>query len=373
MNSLEAGNSEVRSLVQRSHEVNNESRAQRRLKAQSRGRNINLDEYREEVTEKENKTLINLCKTGKIDVNHLKRLSKAFTVRCHSEQFLNEDGCLHALVGLLSGSDWNKQILALYCLANLTGQDLKAQQIARSAGPYLITLVSGSNTQLMELACSVLVNLTQSKDEGALSVLINQEVVPSLIQLSHHSRPNLQELSYQTLYNLLTHTNLEGETLNLLCQEATASLNRRSPVHLLWVLFSLSSNQMMHSALYTDDLLTSLLQIATYEIFQKCDSRPLIKVLTPIVRILGNLCAGPESVDVAIFLVRQPDLYAILTALLSTNYTSLCQETVWWLANIVNNENVRVQEEFVEMDLMEKLENPAIAAIARLDPYAVSN
>ena len=35
------------------------------------------------------------------------------------------------------------------------------------------------------------------------------------------------------------------------------------------------------------------------------------------------------------------------------------------LANIVNNEAVEVQEEFVEMDLMDKLENPAVAAVQR--------
>ena len=40
---------------------------------------------------------------------------------------------------------------------------------------------------------------------------------------------------------------------------------------------------------------------------------------------------------------RHPDFPAIVTALLSTNYSSLCQETVWLLANIVNNESVVVQ------------------------------
>ena len=42
------------------------------------------------------------------------------------------------------------------------------------------------------------------------------------------------------------------------------------------------------------------------------------------------------------------------------------------LANIVNNENVRVQEEFVDMDLMDKLENPVLSAVNRLDPYSTS-
>jgi hypothetical protein len=43
-----------------------------------------------------------------------------------------------------------------------------------------------------------------------------------------------------------------------------------------------------------------------------------------------------------------------MTALLTTNYMTLCQETVWLFANILNNENVTVQEEFVDLDLMDR-------------------
>jgi hypothetical protein len=48
-------------------------------------------------------------------------------------------------------------------------------------------------------------------------------------------------------------------------------------------------------------------------------------VLTPVVRLLANLAAGPESVAVCLALVRHPDFPAIMTALLTTNYISLCQ------------------------------------------------
>lgn len=296
------------------------------------------------------------------------------TKRTFCEHFLKEDGCLHALVGLLTGSEDNKQMLSLYCLANLASKDLKTVQIARSAGPYLITIISGSNTQLIELAGSVLVNLSQSADQQVYRVLVNQELVPNLITLTKHMADSIQEVGYQVLYNLLKEcVELEGDTLNTIAQVAVNSIRARNcSIHLLWVLFALSANQMMHSVVGGSELLHTLLQIATYEIFQKCDSRPLVKVLTPIVRMLGNLCAGPESVGVALVLVRHPDFPAILTSLLSTNYLSLAQETVWLLANIVNNEAVEVQEEFVEMDLMDKLENPAVAAVQRLDPYSTS-
>jgi hypothetical protein len=54
--------------------------------------------------------------------------------------------------------------------------------------------------------------------------------------------------------------------------------------------------------------------------------------------------------------VQHPDFPAIMTALLTTNYMTLCQETVWLFANILNNENVTVQEEFVDLDLMDREE-----------------
>ena len=49
------------------------SRSRRRLEAQSKGRKMNFSEYKDEVSEKENKTLINLCKAAKISVDQLKR------------------------------------------------------------------------------------------------------------------------------------------------------------------------------------------------------------------------------------------------------------------------------------------------------------
>ena len=120
------------------------------------------------------------------------RLSAALTKRTFCEHFLKEDGCLHALVGLLTGSEDNKQMLSLYCLANLASKDLKTVQIARSAGPYLITIISGSNTQLIELAGSVLVNLSQSADQQVYRVLVNQELVPNLITLTKHMADSIQ-------------------------------------------------------------------------------------------------------------------------------------------------------------------------------------
>ena len=68
------------------------------------------------------------------------------------------------------------------------------------------------------------------------------------------------------------------------------------------------------------------------------------------------------TVSVCPSLVRHPDFPAILTALLGDPRL---------FANIVNNKNITVQEEFVNLDLMDKLETHAVQAVIRLDPYAL--
>jgi len=370
---VENVNSEVRNVVKKVHEEKSKVRDKKRSEAQNKVRGLSKSELTGELKSAELQQILSECKTKKISADNLKRLSEGFKETSSCEKFLNEDGCLHGLVGLVSGNQWNKQILSLYCLVNLAAAKIKSHQIARACGPYLVTHISGSNTQLVELSLTVLVNLTQSKDQDTHWILHNQETLPSIINVTKSQSESIQELSYNVIYNMLTHSDVEGESLIPLTELVTSRLCKKCPIHLLWLLYCLSSNQMLHSNLFSVKLVDTLMQIATYEIFQKCDSRPLIKVLTPVIRSLSNLCGGPVGSEVSLHLVRHPDFSPILTSLLSTNYSSICQESVWWLGNIVNNENMQVQEEFVELELMEKLENPAYQAIARLDPYALAH
>ena len=94
--------------------------------------------------------------------------------------------------------------------------------------------------------------------------------------------------------------------------------------------------------------------------------------MTPICRLLANLCASQNSGEAAcLFVLRHPDMTALLMALLGTNYIHLCKETLWLFANIVNSESVLVQEEIVELNVMDKLEYHTSAVIQKIDPYAV--
>merc|ERR1719225_1602262 len=105
--------SAVKNIVQKAHTNNEQVRRNKRLEAQSSKRNLSKDDFNHEISEKEAKTLFNLCKSGKLSVAQLRDLSQALSSKPEfSTTFLNSDGCLHGLVGFLSGSDPNKQVVA---------------------------------------------------------------------------------------------------------------------------------------------------------------------------------------------------------------------------------------------------------------------
>ena len=87
--------------------------------------------------------------------------------------------------------------------------------------------------------------------------------------------------------------------------------------------------------------------------------------------MLANLCASPAASEkVCLTIINHPDLTAILMALLGTNYTHLVRETLWWFSNMINSESVVVQEQFVELNIMDRLEFHTIQAVQKIDPYA---
>ena len=136
--------SNVKEIVQKAHSDSAEQRRARRLEAQSSRRNLSRGDFSHEISDKEAKTLTNLCRSGKLSVGQLRDLSRALSSKPEfSRTLLASEGCLHGLVGQLTGSDPAKQLLALQCLVNLAAQGHKCPLVAKSAGAYLITLIAG--------------------------------------------------------------------------------------------------------------------------------------------------------------------------------------------------------------------------------------
>ena len=291
---------------------------------------------------------------------------------------------LAALVSLLSsGAEEGQhrdsgsalQLLAVQVVANLAPLNEKnGLLLARSAGPFLVTLLSSGSTRLREASCVALGNLALAGAK-VVRVLVNQEVVESLIAVTSDEcgEEGVRSAAFYALYHVL-HTCppecVDRASLAHLVDVCKGQLACKTmPIELPWVLFVLSCNHALHGSLNTRAVISKALDICTYEIFQKSDSRPLVRVVTPVVRLLANLCAGPGAESACLNVLSYPDLQAILMALLATNYSHLCKESLWWFANIVNSDSVVVQEHLVELDIMDKLEFHTVQAVQKMDPY----
>ena len=63
------------------------------------------------------------------------------------------------------------------------------------------------------------------------------------------------------------------------CSKLLHALKNKAPLELFWVLFAMSCRVETHSILATECIINNLLDVCTYEIYQKSDPRPLVKVI----------------------------------------------------------------------------------------------
>ncbi len=297
------------------------------------------------------------------------------------EEVVATPGALSGMVGALLVADGGdrdggaSRLAAAQAVANLCPlREADGTQVARQAGPALVTLLSSGSPRLREAAAVALGNLALSGPR-AVKVLVNQEALESLASsLESSQEDQVRTACLYALYHLLhtCHSAAEPSVLSELATLCRGQLGRKAPVELSWVLFALSCNpDLHHPHLDSDELISKALDVLTYEIFQKSDSRPLVRIATPVVRYLSNLCAGsaPGGEAVCATVLRHPDLLAILVALLGTNYAHLSKEALQWFSNIVNCESLAVQEMLVELDFLDKMEYHTVQAIHKLDPY----
>ena len=345
------------------------------------------------------------------DLNLLKRLKSVLASGQENPEEFFLSGCgdqhLFNLVNIMSTNGHANQLMAVEIMANLSPLSEKnGLKFARSAGPYLITLLSSSSPNIQEASSVALGNLALAGFK-VVKVLLHQDVLKRLtfnipectLQILDESDTKgekswcgeANKTVSATLYAIyhIIHTvdrsgnSSAGSSENFMgeddfselierCTGLLMQLKAKAPLELFWVLFVLSCQPPSHSILTKETTIYTHLDICTYEIYQKSDPRPLVKVVTPICRLLANLCGSSSHGEQAcLFVLRHPDVTALLMALLGTNYMHLCKETMWLFANIVNSESVLVQEEIVELNLMDKLEYHTTSAVQKIDPYAV--
>ncbi len=331
--------------------------------------------------------LATLSMTKFSDAKGLERLKRLLSSgEVNADEFFVSGDNLHYLADvIINGQDTNCQLLGVHCAANLAPLSEKnGLQLARALGPFLVTLLSSASSRLQESAATALGNMALTGFKVA-KVLVNQEAVATLtMSLDQNLDSRVLSAFLYSLYHIL-HVMIAEENFAIdelpqvtekcvrLLQEDRGQPQHKPPVELYWLLFLMSCDPNRHEELAEQAVIGSALESCTYEIFKKADSRPLVKVVTPLIRMLANLCGGPLASERAcLAVVRYPDITAILMSLLATNYVHLVRETLWLFANIINNDSVVVQEQFVELAIMDKLEFHTVQAVQKIDPYVAA-
>ena len=70
----------------------------------------------------------------------------------------------------------------------------------------------------------------------------------------------------------------ELQDVTQICIKIFKEKSQKSPVELYWVLFLLSCDPNQHEELSKQNVIERCLDTCTYEIFQKSDPRPLVKI-----------------------------------------------------------------------------------------------
>ena len=65
------------------------------------------------------------------------------------------------------------------------------------------------------------------------------------------------------------------------CCKLLYAMKNKAPLELFWVLFAMSCRVETHCILANECIINNLLDVCTYEIYQKSDPRPLVKVIDP--------------------------------------------------------------------------------------------
>ena len=116
-------------------------------------------------------------------------------------------------------------------------------------------------------------------------------------ETTHHEE--VQEWGYYALYHILHSAQLavDNELQESLAVKCNTVLSVKCPIKVYWTLFALSCNPVSHHILVEEAKIAKALDIITHEIFQKSDSRPLVKIVTPLVRYLSNLCSLSSGIQ----------------------------------------------------------------------------
>ena len=116
------------------------------------------------------------------------------------------------------------------------------------------------------------------------------------------------------------------------CCKLLNVMKNKAPLELFWVLFAMSCRVETHCILANECIINNLLDVCTYEIYQKSDPRPLVKVLNP------NIIIIKPPKHQKLYALKSPKithlntltLYLGCNSYLSNNCKPLWRIGMWW-------------------------------------------
>ncbi|CAM9777915.1 unnamed protein product [Chrysoparadoxa australica] len=264
-----------------------------------------------------------LRKGGSGLLEHVRKLREMLSLELPPIQDVIDGGGVEPLLRLLGNADDDLKLEATWCLTNMASGDTSQTRHVVEGAPAFITFLACGNPLLQEQAAWALGNIAGDSPECRALLTANGAILPLTRLLSSQS-PDLARTAAWALSNLARGENTSADpfaaagTLPLLVQllqnEACDSKLR---VELAWLAAFLTARE--------DHNVTSLVKEGL--------AQPLVRSLvlairgeeggellaTPVLRSLGNLCAGlPTWLEAA---MEVPQFLPVLAAALGADAT----------------------------------------------------
>lgn len=249
-------------------------------------------------------------------------------------RFLRTNGALEQLLSVtLRSSEHACQLEALACLTNLACGDHKATyRVLRSAGPYLITFLNGTNPFLQEQSAWCLANAARDCDQcrdllkcqGASHALVKalQSIYPQVVDTAVLALQAYAQSSLDIIQDLVTR-DLLRHLIPLFDQDAAKpDLIGR----LGWIVFCVYSND---SVQVPDMDCTARLCHAAANKTIRYSAAPQENsaALASLLACLATWCSRWH--DLAVAVAGMPGIVAALGHLLGAPYLHLRREALW--------------------------------------------
>ncbi|MBN3297374.1 TMCO6 protein, partial [Amia calva] len=244
---------------------------------------------------------------GEERVRWLRSLRKALRHRETQLLFVKLENSMHVIVGLFSGSNAIWQLEAAYCLHELSHSDEASVALAcLPATPYLLTYLSGQSAKFTELCLYTLGNLS-AESEAVRKKLLSQGIIPALASCIQCPHAAVVEAVGYALSQLLQPKEApekiipsvleSGLTVRLLAMlQADSQFGIGAAIECAWCLHYIICSNINDELLVAQGAISkcsSLLIKPGAAVASGSSEEGMELLISPLLRCLGNLLAGP--------------------------------------------------------------------------------